>query len=69
MTPTAPGDTWWETPPMFTRSIRGTLAGTVVLLLSVGAAADTTLYVDDDAPAGGDGVTWNTAYTYISAVS
>jgi hypothetical protein len=34
-------------------------------LLSTTADASTVLYVDDDAVAGGDGLTWNTAYRFL----
>ena len=30
------------------------------------AAGDAILYVDDDAPPGGDGLTWNTAYRFLA---
>ncbi len=30
------------------------------------AAGDTILYVDDDAPPGGDGLSWNTAYRFLA---
>ena len=36
-------------------------AAIVLALLSVQAASANTIYVDDDAPPGGDGTTWNTA--------
>ena len=35
------------------------------LLLGVSTASATTIYVDDDAPLGGDGASWVTAYTYL----
>lgn len=35
------------------------------LALMQTAQAATILYVDDDAPAGGDGLSWNTAYTHL----
>ena len=34
-------------------------------LATAGAAAQTILYVDDDAPAGGDGLSWDTAYRFL----
>ena len=33
--------------------------------LSVDVRAQTTWYVDDDAPLGGDGASWNSAYRYL----
>jgi hypothetical protein len=36
-----------------------------VLVLAVDGAAQTVWYVDNDAPAGGDGTTWETAYKYL----
>lgn len=46
---------------------RSTLA-TVLLagsLLATGVQGQTTWYVDDDAPLGGDGTSWDTAYKYL----
>jgi hypothetical protein len=34
-------------------------------MLLAPAAAGTTIYVDDDAPPGGDGATWSTAYRFL----
>jgi|GEM_PF-4907036 len=36
-----------------------------VLLVAATAQAQTTWFVDDDAPGGGDGLTWPTAFTYL----
>jgi hypothetical protein len=36
-----------------------------MFLLPVAAMGQTVLYVDDDAPAGGDGASWTTAYMYL----
>jgi predicted outer membrane repeat protein len=38
---------------------------TVLLMGAASASGDTVRYVDDDAPPGGDGLAWDTAYTYI----
>jgi hypothetical protein len=40
-------------------------AATAALLAAGQATGQTTLYVDDDAPSGGDGLTWSTAYTFL----
>jgi hypothetical protein len=37
----------------------------VVLCLVPSLMAQSVVYVDDDAPAGGDGTSWNTAYRYL----
>ncbi|MCH8150751.1 MAG: hypothetical protein IH830_00075 [Planctomycetes bacterium] len=37
----------------------------LIVLVSSGAQAQTVLYVDDDAPPGGDGTSWNTAYRFL----
>ena len=42
-----------------------TLAALCILLFPAALAAQTTWYVDDDAPLGGDGLSWNTAYQYL----
>ncbi len=42
--------------------IWASLAAALSSATSGNAAAQTTLYVDDDAPHGGDGITWETAY-------
>lgn len=45
-----------------------TALGAVVLTLSLGVSASTpqaVIFVDDDAPLGGDGTTWPTAYMYL----
>lgn len=39
------------------------LAGVSGCWLVVGVAGATVLYVDDDAPLGGDGASWATAFT------
>ena len=38
----------------------------VLLVIVASARADTILFVDDDAPPGGDGLTWNTAYRFLA---
>ena len=37
----------------------------VTLLLAVSAQAQTVYYVDDDAPLGGDGTSWSTAFKFL----
>ncbi len=41
------------------------LAGPAAYVLSHAAGAGTVLHVDDDAPLGGDGLAWNTAYRFL----
>jgi hypothetical protein len=41
------------------------LAGVSGCWLVVGVAGATVLYVDDDAPLGGDGTSWATAFRYL----
>ena len=36
-----------------------------VAILAVSTARADTIYVDDDAPVGGDGLGWNTAYQFL----
>jgi parallel beta-helix repeat protein len=36
-----------------------------MLLISAGLSAQTVLYVDDDAPSDGDGLTWDTAFRFL----
>ena len=38
------------------------LTASLVLTLAASAHAQTHVYVDDDAPAGGDGLSWNSAF-------
>ena len=42
-----------------------TLAALCILLFPAALAAQSTWYVDNDAPLGGDGLSWNTAYQYL----
>ena len=47
-------------------TIRGCVGvGVLSLILLAAAARGHTLYVDDDAPPGGDGLSWQTAYTHL----
>ena len=47
-------------------TVRSFPAVMVVVYLSLNVAAvGKTIYVDDDAPLGGDGTSWETAYTYL----
>ncbi|MHC4385102.1 MAG: hypothetical protein ACYS0J_20045, partial [Planctomycetota bacterium] len=39
--------------------------GFAVLLITTAIQARTVLYVDDDAPAAGDGLTWSTACRFL----
>jgi hypothetical protein len=51
---------------MLIRFSRPLICSIVVLALSVAPAlAQSTLYADDDAPPGGDGLSWNTAYRFL----
>ncbi|RIK62868.1 MAG: hypothetical protein DCC65_16840 [Planctomycetota bacterium] len=45
--------------------VRGMVS--VFLLAAAPVASAATIYVDDDAPSGGDGMTWETAYTDLQA--
>ncbi len=53
----------------FKSSSRGSLASVVasvvVLLTSTASFAGSVIFVDDDAPGGGDGASWNTAYRFL----
>jgi hypothetical protein len=53
-------------------TIRGAMGGTsaarvaaAIMLAASGAASAATLYVDDGAPAGGDGTSWASAYRFL----
>ncbi len=49
---------------MNTNQKHGVICG-LILTLAAGASAGTVVYVDDDAPAGGDGASWATAYRFL----
>ena len=44
---------------------RAILNGVVLTAILVSVCQAETIYVDDDAPFGGDGTTWTTAYKYF----
>ena len=52
---------------MFDRiaKLRFVVLADVVLALAPNAVGQTTWYVDDDAPLGGDGTIWDTAFRYL----
>lgn len=41
------------------------VAALTTAMLAFSATAGTVVYVDDDAPAAGDGLTWSTAYRFL----
>ena len=42
------------------------IATLIVMLLIAGSARADVLFVDDDAPIGGDGASWQSAYTHLA---
>ena len=46
-------------------SICAPAATIAIFIISVAAHGGGVLYVDDDAPLGGDGTSWNTAYRFL----
>ena len=47
------------------RAIRGSAATIAMFVISSAAHGGGVLYVDDDAPFGGDGTSWDTAYRFL----